>query len=1116
MYNQKKSRRWTIILIILIAACLALVIKLYDLTIKKGDYYRDLSENKRMKNVEITAPRGNIYDRNGVLLAGTRSSFAVRAYKDELGKLDTKKRNQIYYDLIHFMERDGADYLTEYPISLNGVMFEDKASYLKEKKSPMDLLEDRLVKKNLLGPWLQSVYKVDGDSSYKFSPAARALTAFSIKGSGLPIKWDPDKDFALRFVKNDQYEKLSKQGVIRAKDSPLSVLVRRLKENNNILSQTLNHPASRKLAYDLLKKEGASDGLKLVPIYYTYENDLVLNKASLQAHFPGITWTSTAKDDFVHIVKDIALKDFLQSMSVDEENHFIIPAEKLMNLLSAKGVESNLKYTIQEDASQVIIEFEKAEKTEEKPLDRLIKLGKEYGLLDQLIVDDETKSLAEQAMFKNGVYPSISIEDWTYTSEKNQADFLKAHDLEEMEVEEAFEKLKKDNGLEKAPDDLVNLGCLVINNRVNQQGNYAYAPINLCYELTPETVALIEENVPNNSGIIVSREPIRYYPMGETACHILGYIGPISSDQEVQHYIKEKNYLPNELIGKTGVEESFEETLHGVNGKEVVLVDKDGNRTDTVKKIEAKPGNSLYLSIDAQLQTESEEALKRTITSIQKGGAYDSKWVHSFLPQSPSLNSGANISVDPNTGALLALASYPMYDPNLFVTGISASDWDMLRKKDQPGPNTPRPLMNLATQTAVQPGSSFKTVVSLAALEKGLDPQDTITCSGRMVIDGRPFDCLIYTKSGMTHGPLTLYDALGVSCNYYFYTLGLGYDPAGNHTPGIHVTVEDIQKITKKLGLDQTSGLEINIPNEAANNIPSRAKKLGTTKALLEGFLKSNLEAYIKEGTFKNKSDLKKDIATIIDWAENDPGMARSKLIDQLEGMGYEAETPLEGNGAGLADIIKYTYFTQVGWTDADSLNTMIGQGTNEFTPISMVEVASIIANQGTDYNISLVKEIRSPDDGRVLFRQSPKGRETGIKKSSFEAVTEGMARSANYTSGLLSGMPVEICSKTGTAEKEGIDPRTGETYAPYTWLIGFAPRENPKIASCLFLPNGNKSWGLAPMMVDIMSSYFDLPTIKDQVEGGGQAQGQDQGQEGGQDQGEGETQGQAGGEGQE
>ncbi len=245
------------------------------------------------------------------------------------------------------------------------------------------------------------------------------------------------------------------------------------------------------------------------------------------------------------------------------------------------------------------------------------------------------------------------------------------------------------------------------------------------------------------------------------------------------------------------------------------------------------------------MQAQAEKSLSKVLESIRTGKTYESEYGNFNTSEiAPYSTNGAVVVSNVKTGEVLAMASYPSYDPNLFSTGISSSDWESLQVDDDSSVLAARPMLNVASQTAVMPGSTFKLVTSLAALEKGLNPQMTNYCNGFMDIGSRRFSCLIWSTTGGNHGEENLYDAIRDSCNYYFYCLALGENPSTGKSLGFKLELSDVKKAASTLGLDETSGIEINIPQESSGNIPSVEKKLEVTKSLMKKYLDKNIKKY--------------------------------------------------------------------------------------------------------------------------------------------------------------------------------------------------------------------------------------------------------------------------------
>jgi len=253
------------------------------------------------------------------------------------------------------------------------------------------------------------------------------------------------------------------------------------------------------------------------------------------------------------------------------------------------------------------------------------------------------------------------------------------------------------------------------------------------------TIARFSEHDVGLPGVEISQKPVREYLYGAFAAHILGYVGmPREIDQlpDVHSF----TYYQPDVEGKSQIEQSMDQYLRGKPGARVIQRDAKGRMESEVRVDPPKPGANVYLTIDARIQYIVEQALRH-----------------------PSLGRAAAVVVDPNNGDILAIASIPSFDPNIFIPSVSRKDWDVLLK------DPAVPLVNRAI-SGFPPGSTFKIVTSLAGLTKGLANQ-AFTCSGSVEYGGRSFKCWI-SEHGGSHGRLTLPDAIKVSCNAFFYQYG--------------------------------------------------------------------------------------------------------------------------------------------------------------------------------------------------------------------------------------------------------------------------------------------------------------------------------------------------------
>lgn len=1037
--SEKIFNRYNLMISLLALIMMALIFKLATLTLAQGDYYRDLSDNKRVKEVFTTAPRGEIRDRYGRLLAGNVPSFTVQLLKDELNIKDKELRNSYLIRLVRFLEEDGVPYINDYPIQLSIFEYESIDLYMASELSPEDTVITALIENGLLielmGKQLQKPYK----EHFQLDMYKRALDAIADRGiSTEGLSYDSPEDGSLEKV------------------------AQILGSDRTLVRKMIDHPIARELSYGLLKEKGLEAGVILKPYSLSFQTDYLNQKISLMKQFPFVTMNTTAKQDFVNLFTEVSLESFLQKIITtgEETGERLIPAQILIDMLKAEGIESAVNLQINEDREDVLLSISgESSIISPQPVQILINEAAESGVLEKFITDPKILYQAQAKLISDGVNPRISVSgeiEYVHINNLNNW-YSGARADQTSKLEDIFKELKQKNSIPENLSEYESIAVLGLLNQLTIQGYLAYQPINVAYGIKDSTVAKIEEELSQAPGIKVSIEPVRYYPEGSTAAHVLGYIGKISQPNEIEKYIRNEGYSPGTLIGKTGIEESFELHLRGQSGVKKVEVDVIGNTTNVLEEIKPIPGNTLYLTLDLKLQQVAEEALEKTLDQLSKGGTYESQWGnYTFGIQRrknrPYINatSGAVVVIDVKTGETLAMASYPAYDPNLFSTGISNPDWLSLFPEDSENPLAPRPLYNIATQTAIQPGSTFKMVTGLAALEKGLNPLLRIRDMGYVTVGNKNFHCLIYTSTGGTHGYENFYEALRDSCNYYFYTLALGRNQRTGQNIGVKLEIEDIVETSKKLGLNDKTGIEINVPAEVSGGVPYPQRKIITTKYLLKQMLQRTISGYIMADKDLNAEDIETAINEIISWTDMETPMTRGEVVRRLTEMGIEPELRLPGEREGLADKIKYTYLNQAGWNIADTLNVTIGQGQSAYTPIQMANYVATIANGGYLNKVTLIESIRDYSNSAVLYEHRAEGSLIELKNyENLNHVKKGMQMVAEDGTArrVFAGFPIEVGVKTGTAERSGINPSTGDTYDDFAWFVGFAPFEEPEIA---------------------------------------------------------------------
>ena len=1067
--SEKIFNRYNLMIALLVLIMLALIFKLATLTLAQGDYYRDLSDNKRVKEVFTTAPRGEIRDRYGRLLAGNIPSFTVQLLKDELNIKDKELRNSYLIRLVRFLEEDGVPYNNDYPIQLNIFEYSSIDLYMANELSPEDTVITALIENGLLielmGKQLQKPYQ----EHFQLSMYKRGLDAIADRGiSTEGLSYDsPD-------------------------DGSIVKVVQILESDRTLVRKMIDHPIARELAFGLLEEKGLESGVILKPYSLSFQTDYLNQKIALMKQFPFVTMNTTAKQDFINLFIEVSLESFLQKIITtgDETGERLVPAQILIDMLKAEGIDSAVKLQINVDREDVLLSISgESSIISPQPVRVLINEAAESGVLEKFITDPKIIYQAQAKLISDGVNPRISVSgEIEYVHINNLNNWYSGVRADRTsELEDIFKELKQKNNIPENLSKYETIAVLGLLNQLTIQGYLAYQPINVAYGIKDSTVAKIEEELSQAPGIKVSIEPVRFYPEGSTAAHVLGYIGKISQPNEIEKYIRNEGYSPGTLIGKTGIEESFELHLRGQSGVKKVEVDVIGNTTNVLEEIKPIPGNTLYLTLDLKLQQVAEEALKKTLDQLSKGGTYESKWGnYTFGIQRrknrPYINatSGAVVVIDVKTGETLAMASYPAYDPNLFSTGISNPDWLSLFPEDTEDPLAPRPLYNIATQTAIQPGSTFKMVTGLAALEKGLNPLLRIRDMGYVTVGNKNFHCLIYTSTGGTHGYENFYEALRDSCNYYFYTLALGRNQRTGQNIGVKLEIEDIVETSKKLGLNDKTGVEINVPAEVSGGVPDPQRKIITTKYLLKQMLQRTISGYIMEDKDLTAEDIDTVINEIISWTDMETPMTRGEVVRRLTEMGIEPELRLPGEREGLADKIKYTYLNQAGWNIADTLNVTIGQGQSAYTPIQMANYIATIANGGYLNKVTLIESIRDYSNSAVLYEHRAEGSLIELNNyENLDHVKKGMQMAAEDGTArrVFSGFPIEVGVKTGTAERSGINPSTGDTYDDFAWFVGFAPFDEPEIAVATVIFQGGSGGYAAPMVRDIIAQYLGLNT---------------------------------------
>ncbi len=327
---------------------------------------------------------------------------------------------------------------------------------------------------------------------------------------------------------------------------------------------------------------------------------------------------------------------------------------------------------------------------------------------------------------------------------------------------------------------LLNIEERVLKERIKKYESLPlFRPIVVKENLTFEEVALIEARKLELPELVLQSEPKRFYPFESLAAHVIGYLQELSPE-EMKRDVYEQRRL-GDMVGKTGIEKQYETALVGNPGQLVEVVDSLGRGREELDRREPLKGQDLTTTLDFNLQEEAEEMLEGT--------------------------EGAIIVLDVRNGEILALASYPNFDPNKFINRFTSEEWlDLV--------NSPEfPLLNRAIGGLYSPGSVFKLVMALGALDSGIiTEEDTFICRGETTIYNHPFSC--WREEG--HGKMGFYEAIRHSCNIYFYNVGK------------ELGIEEISRYARMLGLGAKTGIDL--PGEKDGLVPDPQWKIKAKK----------------------------------------------------------------------------------------------------------------------------------------------------------------------------------------------------------------------------------------------------------------------------------------------
>ncbi len=569
-----------------------------------------------------------------------------------------------------------------------------------------------------------------------------------------------------------------------------------------------------------------------------------------------------------------------------------------------------------------------------------------------------------------------------------------------------------------------------------------YSPVKIKCNVSEDIARVVEEKSVDWPGVTVEIEPIRDYPTGSLTANVVGFLGPISAAVEDEY--RAKGFIPNrDKIGYSGVEASLQDVLAGRNGLRVVQIDVAGQELRNLEPpIPTVPGHNVYLTIDSRLQGVAEASL---IQEINYWNAYFGKI---------RISSGVVIAMNPKTGEILAMVSYPSYENNRFARLIPSYYYDQLSQDPR------KPLLNNAISAEFPPGSVFKLSTATGAYnENVVELNDIIQTPGQLLLcekfnpndvctdlNTRPFVDWIFEQNPEGFGQLDFQHCIAYSSNVCFYKLGGGFEDEIKQGLGI----ERLQQYARALGYDRASGIEL----------------LGEQDGL------------IPDPQWKR-------INTGENWSTGDTYIASV-------GQGYVLATPLQVlmSGATIANngkLMQPTIVREV--TDGEGNPVETWFNPQDFTLSSeqtsgSYQISPFTSNMKWDITVTPLIEGYSCDQGYCDLTEDLKI----VDPETVAAVRGGTRLSVVEPRGTLNRMfsdfPIAVGGKTGTAEYCDDVARAADQcgfgkWPTHSWTLAYAPFDDPEIIVVAFAYHGGEGASVAaPIVERVIKAYFELKAI--------------------------------------
>ena len=605
-------------------------------------------------------------------------------------------------------------------------------------------------------------------------------------------------------------------------------------------------------------------------------------------------------------------------------------------------------------------------------------------------------------------------------------------------------------------------------------------PVTIAYDVGYETVSEVEVRSLDLLGIDVEESSSRVYPQGATACHIVGYTSKISATQ-LESY-QNQGYPNDAYIGSDGIERSLEDQLSPYiqyrQGTRAVEVDTRGKAVRELSYSPPTNGNSVVLTIDVDLQNYMAAALKSAIRDIraeQEESLRRERWqrnneevLKQYAEEGREIKlaeTGAMVAMDPYTGRVLGMVSEPDYDLSMFNDGkVDPTLWNAVLEGNNP-------LLNRAIGTKDAPGSIFKMCTALGGLSEGVITTDEIIndrAEGFVETNAeRPAKC--WTSHPEEHQNQNLEKALKNSCNMYFYTVGY------------RLGIERLYQWGAALGL--TSKTNIELPGEATSFVGNQHMLYdpenppswqNTAKPLLTyNAMKTTLEQIIEERKMSVSNEVLEKALDDLMALTVTYNSKEQWYLPIREILQYDIGLPRDYISGHYMVNTFVTYLADIYWTPNETIMCAIGQSITQVTPVAVARYVSAIVNGGTVYDAQIVDKIIAPDGTVVLEKQPVVANQIDSDPAYYASIRAGMEDVTDETAGgtaseYFANGKYKIAAKTGTSQRTELDVENN------SWMVAYAPAEDPRVVVVCYVQNGYagaySAWAIRP----VINYYLD------------------------------------------